>query len=129
MRCTVSFYKSFYKNKGKLYTVLQLLPTVACYTFKLAKYQNRTQFVMTLHCSRLRFEVSQKAVFKVPEHVCSSRKPVVPYSTAFLFSPRVFCKRHTGYLAKTFQSRFFSNLLHEHILFCLLFVKKLSHTM
>ena len=30
-------------------------------------------------------EVYQKAVFKVIDHVCSSRKQVVPYRTEFLF--------------------------------------------
>ena len=34
----------------------------------------------------------------------------------------MFCKRLAGYLAKSFQSRFFRYLFHEHIIFCL-FIK------
>ena len=52
-------------------------------------------------------EVFKRSVFKVLEHVCSSRKQVVPYCTTFLFSPRMFCKRHAGYLGRTFHSKFF----------------------
>ena len=57
-----------------------------------------------LHRSRLRFSwgFPESNFPTVLEHVCSSRKQVVPCWTTFLFSPRMFCKRHAGYLAKPF---------------------------